>query len=82
MNNQGLGLSLAPRMKTRRITANIPEGLLQEATALSGNQGITETLVAGLRKLIQTAALEKAQVLRGKIDLQEDKGRRSDSPRD
>ena len=56
---------------TRRITANLPDDLLQEAMKVTG-KGITETLVEGLRRVRQARAFEKAQALRGKIFLQVD----------
>lgn len=65
-------------MKSRRITANIPEALLQEAQRACG-LGITETLVLGLEGIIRKGALTKAQALRGKIKLTADRGRRRDS---
>jgi hypothetical protein len=64
-----------PSMKTRRVTANLPEELLREAQALSG-QGITETLVLGLEWVIKAAALQQAARLKGKIHLRADEGRK------
>jgi hypothetical protein len=54
--------------KAKRITANLPADLLKEATAVT-KEGITETLIAGLKLLKRTAAYEKAQALRGKLNL-------------
>lgn len=51
----------------RRITANLPEGLLEEAMEVTG-KGITETLVEGLRLLRRARAYEKAW-LRGQVNL-------------
>lgn len=65
-------------MKTRRITANIPVELLEQAQKALG-EGITETLVAGLEALVRKSSLSKAEALKGKIRLVADKGRRSDS---
>ncbi len=55
----------------RRITANLPRTLLEEAMEVTGG-GITETLVEGLRLVRRTAAYEKALALRGKVDLRID----------
>lgn len=52
----------------RRITANIPADLLEEAIEVSG-RGITETLIEGLRLLKRRRAHEKAQKLVGKVDI-------------
>jgi len=52
----------------RRITANLPGDLLQEATTITG-VGITETLVEGLQMLRRRRAFTKAAALRGKIHL-------------
>lgn len=53
---------------TKRITANLPEELLDEATAVTG-KGITETLVAGLELVRRSRAHTKAAALRGKLIL-------------
>jgi len=53
---------------TKRITANLPESLLQEAMRVTG-KGITDTLIEGLRRVRQARAYQKAQALRGKISL-------------
>lgn len=52
----------------KRITANLPEGLLEEAMQVTG-KGITETLVEGLNLVRQTRAYQKAMKLKGKIRL-------------
>jgi hypothetical protein len=57
--------------KARRITANLPGPLLDEAMEVTG-KGITETLVEGLRLVRRARAYEKALRLRGKIDLSVD----------
>jgi hypothetical protein len=54
--------------RARRITANLPEDLLDDAMRVTG-AGITETLVAGLRLVRRTRAYEKAMALRGKVHL-------------
>ncbi len=53
---------------TKRITANLPAHLLDEATSVSG-KGITDTLIAGLELVKRSRAFSKAQALRGKIHL-------------
>ncbi len=62
----------------RRITANIPEGLLEDAMQVTG-KGITETLVEGLKLVQRAAAYEKAMRLKGRlqldVDLQESRER-------
>ena len=55
----------------KRITANLPGPLLDEAVAVSG-KGITETLIAGLELVKRSRAYRKAQALRGKIALDVD----------
>ena len=64
---------------TRRITANLPEELLEEAMKVT-KKGITETLVEGLEQVRRRQAYEKAMSLRGKIqldiDLEESRERR------
>lgn len=56
---------------TRRVTANLPVDLLDQATRASG-RGITETLVAGLTLVKRSAAARKARALRGRIRLDVD----------
>ena len=56
---------------TKRITANLPEALLDDATAVTG-KGITETLIAGLELVRRSRAQVKAAALRGKLNLQID----------
>jgi hypothetical protein len=52
----------------RRITANLPEQLLEDAMEVTG-KGITETLVEGLRLVRRARAYERAMALRGKVNL-------------
>jgi hypothetical protein len=52
----------------KRITANLPEALLAEATAVTG-KGITETLIAGLELVRRSRAHAKAAALRGRLRL-------------
>ena len=54
--------------RARRVTANLPEDLLDDALRVTG-KGITETLVAGLRLVRRARAYEKAMALRGKVHL-------------
>jgi hypothetical protein len=56
---------------TKRITANLPGTLLDEATAVTG-KGITETLIAGLELVRRSRAHAKAAALRGKLHLDVD----------
>ena len=53
---------------TKRITANLPSMLLDEAIGVSG-KGITETLIAGLELVKRSRTFAKAQALRGRIHL-------------
>lgn len=57
--------------KIKRITANIPEVLLKEATAITGAT-LTETLIQGLKLVKRAAAYEKAKALKGKLNLEID----------
>ena len=61
----------------KKITANIPAKLLEEARATTG-LGITETLVAGLEELDRSRKRSALRMLRGKVrfDLDLDKSRR------
>lgn len=54
--------------RIKRITANLPEELLKEATKVT-KEGITETLIRGLRLIKRSAAYELAQALKGKLRL-------------
>ena len=56
----------APEQK--RITANVPAGLLEAAQQITG-KGITETLIVGRRMLERSEAYAKAIALEGKIVL-------------
>ena len=57
--------------RVRRVTANLPDDVLQDAMAVTG-QGITETIVAGLRLIRRSRAYERAMALKGKIRLDVD----------
>ena len=52
----------------KHITADVPEDLLREAMAVT-NEGVSETLIAGLELVRRTRAYQKATALRGKLDL-------------
>ena len=54
--------------KAKRITANLPADLLKEATKVT-KQGITETLIQGLRLIKRSAAYQKAEALKGKLNI-------------
>ncbi len=54
--------------KIKRVTANLPASLLKEATQATQNS-ITETLIQGLYLIKRSFAYEKAQQLKGKLNL-------------
>jgi hypothetical protein len=55
-------------MTARRITANLPGDLLDEAMEVTG-KGITETIIDGLEQVKRRRALARALALRGKLRL-------------
>ena len=57
---------------TRRVTANLPEELLDEAMEATG-AGITETLTEELRLVRRSRAYAKAMALKGKLRLRVDR---------
>ncbi len=57
--------------KIKRITANLPESLIRQATSITG-KNLTDTLIEGLQMVKRTAAFEKAQKLKGKLKLEID----------
>ena len=57
--------------QVKRITANLPRDLLEDAIRASG-KGITETLIEGLELVRLSAAYEKAMALKGKVHLDVD----------
>jgi len=61
----------------RKVTANIPEDILENAQRLTG-KGVTLTLVEGLKALDRDARLSALRRLRGKarFDLDLDRTRR------
>jgi len=56
------------KQAAKRITANLPADLLEEALEATG-QGITETLVKGLELVRRTRAYEKGMKLKGNLKL-------------
>jgi len=66
--------------RARRITANLPAELLDEALRVTG-KGITETLVTGLDLVRRTRAYGKALALRGKVHLDLDLDKSRERPR-
>jgi len=56
------------RAATRRVTANLPEALLERARRVTG-KGITETLVEGLELVRRSSAAARARTLKGKLRL-------------
>jgi hypothetical protein len=55
----------------KRITLNLPDGLLESVMKLSGASGKTETIVAALRALETDLRLKRLQSLRGQVRLSE-----------
>lgn len=56
---------------TRRITANLPADLLDQAMQTTG-RGITETIVEGLERVRRADAYRKAMALKGRLRLKVD----------
>jgi hypothetical protein len=54
--------------KLRRVTADLPERLLNEACRSAG-KGVTETLVQGLEMVRWAGTVAKARRLKGKLKL-------------
>jgi hypothetical protein len=67
-------------MKRKRVTANLPEELLEEAMRATG-KGITVTLVEGLELVARRRAYQKLLALKGKLDLELDLDRLRERPR-
>ena len=65
----GAGMS-----EMRKITVHVPQGMLEEAQAYTG-EGVTQTVTAGLKRLISMQAQQKLLGLRGSyqfsVDLNE-----------
>ncbi|OGQ88641.1 MAG: hypothetical protein A2289_17035 [Deltaproteobacteria bacterium RIFOXYA12_FULL_58_15] len=57
--------------ESRRITANLPPKLLEEACAATG-KGITDTLIFGLELVRRSRAASKAQALKGRLRINVD----------
>jgi hypothetical protein len=72
-------MTLGASTRRRRITANLPARLLDEAMDVTG-RGITDTLVRGLELVRRARAYDRAMALRGKVhlavDLDESRERR------
>ena len=66
-----MATSIDVMSRVRRITANLPEDVLRDAMAVTG-EGITETIVTGLRLVRRSRAYDRAMALKGKIRLDVD----------
>lgn len=55
-------------MTARRVTANLPADLLDDAMRVTG-KGITETLVEGLIRVRRSRAFGRAMALKGRVRL-------------
>ena len=66
--NRRMNRRTPPLADSRRVTANIPTKLLEEACRASG-RGITGTLIEGLERVRRSGAAEKARALKGKVKL-------------
>ena len=53
-------------MKAKKLTVEIPEDLLERATAVSG-QGITPTIRRGLELVAASGAYARLRALKGKV---------------
>lgn len=53
----------------KRLTLNLPDGLLETVMTLSGSAGKTETIVAALRAYEEELRRGRLQALRGRADL-------------
>ena len=53
-------------MKAKKVTIEVPEELLDRATAVSG-QGITPTIRRGLELVAASGAYAKLRYLKGKV---------------
>ena len=51
---------------TRKITVHVPESLLESAQAFTG-EGVTGTVVEGLKRLANIRAQQELRKLRGKV---------------
>jgi hypothetical protein len=66
--------------RIRRVTANLPGDLLDDAMHVTG-KGITETLITGLHLVRRTRAYRKAMALQGKVHLEIDLDESRERPR-
>ncbi len=66
--NNGVNKYMNTSSPTRRVTANLPTHLLEEACDASGS-GITDTLIQGLAMVARSKAVAKAARLKGKLNL-------------
>lgn len=57
--------------EARRITANLPPDLLEQACRATG-KGITDTLIYGLELVRRTGAAKKAEALKGRLRIDVD----------
>ena len=64
-------ISIMVMTRPRRITANLPQDLLDDAMEATG-KGITETLIEGLRLVRRSRLYAKAMSMRGKVHLKVD----------
>lgn len=66
-------------MTNRRVTANLPDDLLEAARRITG-KGITDTIIEGLEQVKRRRFYERALALQGrvplKVDLESLRGRR------
>ena len=66
-----MAISIDVMSRVRRVTANLPEDVLRDAMAVTG-EGITETIVTGLHLVRRSRASDRAMALKGKIRLDVD----------
>lgn len=50
----------------RKITVHVPEGVLEQAQAYTG-EGVTQTVTAALKRLVSMQAQQDLLKLRGKV---------------
>ncbi len=65
---------------TKRITANLPTELLDDAVKAT-KKGITDTLIYGLTLVRQTKAYDKGMKLKGKLKIKLDLDKLRERPR-
>lgn len=51
----------------RKITVHVPEGVLEQAQAYTG-EGVTQTVTAALKRLVSMQAQQELLKLRGKVE--------------